>query len=222
HLLASSMVAPTMPPEHAGHAMPAARAPVTGEMARMAYAMGHGAGMGMAEMVQDIRNRFWVSFILAIPVFLYSPLATEVLGIHLPTPFDIPTSLLLFVLATPAVLYGGQVFFVGAYRALRHRTLDMSVLVALSVGAGYLFSVAATFIFPGEVFSEAAVVLLPFVFLGHWMERRARAGASDAIRPLLNLAPPQATVIRDGQPVEVPTSEVRLDDVVLIRPGDKL
>src|SRR5581483_244118 len=108
------------------------------------------------------------------------------------------------------------------YRALRNRILDMSVLVALSVGAGYIFSVAATFLFEGEVFYEASVVLLAFVLFGHWMEMRARAGASDAIRALLDLAPPMATVIRDGQPVEVPTSEVLLDDLVLIRPGDKI
>ncbi len=113
-------------------------------------------------------------------------------------------------------------FFVGAYRALRHRTLDMSVLVALSVGSGYLFSVAATFLFRGEVFYEASVVLLAFVLFGHWLEMRARSGASDAIRALLDLAPPKATVIRNGEPVEVPTSEVVLDDVVVIRPGDKV
>jgi Cu2+-exporting ATPase len=120
------------------------------------------------------------------------------------------------------VLWGGQVFFVGAYRSLRHRILDMSVLIALSVGAGYLFSVGATFLFTSEVFYEASVVLLAFVLFGHWMEMRARAGASDAIRALLNLAPPKTTVIRDGQAIEVPTSEVQIDDVVLIRPGDKI
>ena len=81
---------------------------------------------------------------------------------------------------------------------------------------------AATFLFEGEVFYEASVVLLAFVLFGHWMEMRARAGASDAIKALLDLTPPKATVIRDGQPVEVPTSEVLLDDVVLIRPGDKV
>ena len=214
-------VTPSAPTgEHAGHAMTAA--PVEGEMAQMAHEMGHGAGMSMGDMVRDMRNRFLVAFVLAIPVFLYSPLATEVLGIRLATPFGVDSRILLFVLSTPAVFWSGQMFFVGAYRALRHRTLDMSVLVALSVGSGYLFSVAATFLFRGEVFYEASVVLLAFVLFGHWLEMRARSGASDAIRALLDLAPPKATVIRDGQPVEVPTSDVVLDDVVLIRPGDKV
>lgn len=199
-----------------------AEAPVSGEAEQMAHEMGHGGGMGMEEMVRDMRNRFWVTFVLGILVTLYSPLATEVFGIRLPVPFGIPNDILLFVLATPAVLWGGKMFFVGAYRALKNRVLDMSVLVALSVGTGYLFSVGATFLFESEVFYEASVVLLAFVLFGHWMEMRARAGASDAIRALLDLAPPKATVIRDGEPVEVSTSEVVMDDVVLIRPGDKV
>ena len=210
--------------EHAGHAMApaAAGAPGKGEMAQMAHAMGHGGGMTMDAMVRDMRNRFIVAFILAIPIFLYSPLATEVFNLRLATPLGIEANVLAFLLATPAVLWSGKMFFVGAWRALRNRTLDMSVLVALSVGSGYLFSVAATFLFAGEVFYEAAVVLLTFVLFGHWLEMRARAGASDAIRTLLNLAPPMATVIRGGDPVEVATAEVVIDDVVLIRPGDKI
>ena len=218
-------VAPAMPPgEHAGHALadPAAGTPAQGEMAQMAHAMGHGGGMSMDEMVRDMRNRFIVALILAIPIFLYSPLATEVFDIRLGTPFGIDPNILAFLLATPAVLWSGKMFFVGAYRALRNRTLDMSVLVALSVGSGYVFSVAATFLFEGEVFYEAAVVLLTFVLFGHWLEMRARAGASDAIKALLNLTPPMATVIRDGEPMEVPTADVVLDDIVLIRPGDKV
>ncbi len=210
--------------EHAGHAMApaAAGAPVKGEIAQMAHAMGHGGGMTMDAMVRDMRNRFIVAFILAIPIFLYSPLATEVFSLRLATPFGIEANILAFILATPAVLWSGKMFFVGAWRALRNRTLDMSVLVALSVGSGYLFSVAATFLFAGEVFYEAAVVLLAFVLFGHWLEMRARAGASDAIKTLLNLAPPMATVIRGGDPVEIATADVVIDDVVLIRPGDKV
>jgi Cu2+-exporting ATPase len=210
--------------EHAGHAMAPAPAgqPVSGEMAQMAHGMGHGGGMTMEQMVRDMRNRFIVAFILAVPIFLYSPLATEVFGLRLATPFGIDPNILALILATPAVLWSGKMFFVGAWRALRNRTLDMSVLVALSVGSGYLFSVAATFLFEGEVFYEAAVVLLTFVLFGHWLEMRARSGASDAIKALLNLTPPKATVIRNGEQVEVPTSEVVLDDIILIRPGDKL
>jgi Cu2+-exporting ATPase len=191
-------------------------------LAHMAHEWGHGAGMSMDAMVSDMRKRFLATFVLGLLVTLYSPLGTRLIGFELKAPFGLSNDVLTFFLATPAVLWGGQMFFVGAWRALRHRTLDMSVLVALSVGAGYLFSVAATFLFKGEVFYEAAVVLLAFILFGHWMEMRARAGASNAIRALLDLAPPQATVIRDGKQMEIPTSDVQLGDIVLIRPGNKL
>ncbi len=215
---------------HADHTMPAAKAnayashemAAPGEMEAMAHEMGHGTGMSMEGMVRDMRNRFLVSFILAIPVFLYSPLFTDFFKMQLPLPFGLSNEVLSFLLATPAVLYGGWVFYIGAWRGLKNRTLNMAVLVALSVLAGYIFSVAATFFFHGEVFYEAAVLLLAFVLFGHWMEMRARSGASQAIQALMNLAPPKATVIRDGQTIEVPTAEVMLDDIVLIRPGDKV
>lgn len=205
------------PEEHDRHDM-AGRAGEVG----MAHEMGHGTGMSMAAMVRDMRNRFVVSLALAIPVFVYSPLFTQVFGIQAPLPPGFTNETLSFLLATPAVIYGGWVFYVGAYRALRNRVLNMAVLVSLSVLAGYLFSVGATFFFESEVFYEAAALLLVFVLFGHWMEMKARAGASQAIQALLNLAPPMATVIRKGRPVEVPTSELVVGDVVLIRPGDKI
>src|SRR3989304_1812708 len=140
--------------------------------------MGHGGGMNMEGMVRDMRNRFYVTFLLAIPVFLYSPLFTDVFKIQLPLPFGLSNEILSFLLATPAVLYGGWVFYIGAWRGLQNRVLNMAVLVTLSVLAGYIFSVAATFFFQGEVFYEAAILLLTFVLFGHWMEMRARSGAS--------------------------------------------
>jgi Cu2+-exporting ATPase len=98
----------------------------------------------------------------------------------------------------------------------------MAVLVVLSVGTGYLFSLGATFFFDGVQFFEAVAVLLVFILLGHWLEMRARAGASEAIRSLMDLAPPKAVVLRDGQELEISTAEVLKDDTLVIRPGNKL
>ena len=94
--------------------------------------------------------------------------------------------------------------------------------MVLSVGTGYVFSIGATFFYEGEVFYEAASVLLVFILLGHWLEMRARAGASDAIRALMDLAPPMATVLRNGVETKVPTSEVLVGETVVIKPGDKI
>ena len=210
------------PSAHADHAALSRQSPASGPAAQLAHEMGHGAGMDMEAMVRDVRRRFWVTLVLSLGVVLYSPMAEMLFGRRLAAPFGLSNNVLMFLLSTPAILWGGQMFFVGAWRALKNRVLDMSVLVALSVGAGYLFSIATTFLVDGETFYEAVVVLLVFILFGHWMEMRARAGASNAMRALLDLAPPMATVIRDGQPVEVPTSEVLQGETVLIRPGNKV
>ncbi|MFG1957371.1 heavy metal translocating P-type ATPase [Nonomuraea sp. NPDC049028] len=186
--------------------------------------MGHGghAGMSMAAMVADMRNRFLVAALLSVPIVAWSPIGRDVLGLNLAVPFGLRIDVWALLLSLPVIFYSCWIFFDGAVRALRARTLDMMVLVAVAVGAGWLYSVVVTLTGGGEVFYEAATVLASFVLLGHWFEMRARGGASDAIRTLLDLAPPKAVVIRDGQPVEVPTAEVAVGDLLLIRPGAKV
>jgi Cu2+-exporting ATPase len=186
--------------------------------------MGHGGhrSMGMADMVRDMRNRFLVAGILSVPVLLWSPIGREVIGFETAAPFGLRDDVFSLLLSLPVVFYSAWIFFDGAWRALRARTLDMMVLVAVAVGAGWLYSVAVTLTGGGEVFYEAATVLTAFVLLGHWFEMRARGGANDAIRTLLDLAPPQAWVIRDEKPVEVRTAEVGVGDLLLVRPGSKI
>ena len=120
------------------------------------------------------------------------------------------------------VLWAARMFFTGAVQALRQRTLDMNVLVAVAIGVSWVYSVAVTAGLSGDVFFDAGAMLATFVLLGHWFEMRARAGASDSIRALLDLAPPRAVVLRDGEPVEIPTAAVAVGDVLLIRPGAKV
>jgi Cu2+-exporting ATPase len=182
----------------------------------------HGGGMSMDAMVRDMRNRFLVAAVLSVPILLWSPIGREVLGFTLPAPFGLRDDVFSLILSLPVVFYSAWIFFDGAYRALRARTLDMMVLVAVAVAAGWLYSVGVTLTGGGEVFYEAATVLTAFVLLGHWFEMRARGGANDAIRTLLELAPPKAIVIRDGREVEVPTSEVAVGDLLLVRPGAKI
>ena len=192
------------------------------DKAAMTQEMGHGAGVSMEKMVGAMRNRFFVTLVLTVFILLYAPIFVKLTGFKMPLPFGMSMELMGFILTTPIVLYGGWVFYIGAYRALKKGIANMSVLVSLSVLAGYSFSVGATFFFKADVFYEAVAVLLVFILLGHWLEMRARAGASKAVQALLSLAPAKATVIRNGQSVEIPTSEVVLDDIVMIRPGDKI
>ena len=199
---------------HAEHAMPGA----------MEDHAAHGGkpGMTAAAMERDMRNRFFVSLVLTVPVFLFSHLATQILGLHLMLPFGLSDKLFGFILTTPVVIYGAWPFYVGARNGLRQGVLNMSVLVSLSVLTGYLFSVAATFLFDGEVFYEAAAMLVTFVLFGHWMEMRSRRSTSQSIQRLLQLAPPTAIVIRDGQETELPTEQIIVGDVVIVKPGAKV
>lgn len=189
-------------------------------------AMGHG-GMDhdmsdpkMARAMElDMRNRFFVALLLTIPTLLYSPLFTQFFNFRLPAPVD--PNWIMFVLSTPVVWWSGWIFISGAYQSLKHRALNMSVLIATGVLAAYLFSVLILFV-GGESFFEAAAMLVTFVLFGHWMEMRARRGTNDALRALFDLVPPQARVIRNGQETAVPTSEVVVGDTIVLRPGDKV
>jgi Cu2+-exporting ATPase len=218
--------APSALPDHPdAHAHADATAADHGEaMVSPHEVMGHGghAGMSMAAMVADMRNRFLVAALFSIPIVVWSPIGEQVFGLDVPVPFGLRQDVWALLLSLPVIFYSCWIFFDGAVRALRARTLDMMVLVAVAVGSGWLYSVVVTLTGGGEVFYEAATVLAAFVLLGHWFEMRARGGANDAIRTLLDLAPPRATVIRDGEPVEVPTAEVGVGDLLLVRPGAKI
>jgi Cu2+-exporting ATPase len=208
--------------DHAGHGTHAAAGAAT--MSSPHEAMGHGGhvGMSMADMVADMRRRFVVAAVMSVPILLWSPIGREVLGFETAAPFGLRDDVFGLVLSLPVVFWAGWIFFDGAVRALRHRTLDMMVLVAVAIGAGWLYSLAVTVTGGGEVFYEAAAVLTTFVLLGHWFEMRARGGANDAIRTLLELAPAKALVQLEGEWVEVDTAAVQVGDLVLVRPGTKV
>jgi Cu2+-exporting ATPase len=176
----------------------------------------------MEAMVRDMRNRLVVAVAFTVPTVLWSMVGKKLLGTELATPFGIDRDVWLLLLSLPIVFYASSIFFVGALAALRARTLDMMVLVAVAIGTGWLYSVAATFFIEGDVFYEAAGMLATFVLLGHWFEMRARGGANDAIRALLDLAPPKAVVLREGESVEVATAQVQVGDLLLVRPGAKV
>jgi Cu2+-exporting ATPase len=177
-----------------------------------------------AAMEADMRRRFWISLLLAVPVVAYSGLGMLLLGGRtLPTPFSIRADWIMLAFATPVALWTGSVFHIGAFHALRSRVLNMSVLVSLGILTSYLFSVGLTLFAPGqETFYEAAVMLAVFLLFGHWMEMKARRGSSDSVRKLLDLAPQTATVEREGRQIEVPVAEVVVGDVVVLKPGDKI
>jgi len=176
----------------------------------------------MEAMVEDMRNRFLVAAVLSVPILLWSFIGRQVLHFSVPAPLGMRDDAFQLILSLPVIAYSARVFFDGAISALRARTLDMNVLVGTAIAAGWTYSVIVTLRGGGDVFYEASTVLAAFVLLGHWLEMRARGGANDAVRALLSLAPPKAVVIRDGEQVEVPTSEVQVGDELLIKPGARV
>jgi Cu2+-exporting ATPase len=202
-----------------GHTAHGSSAPRTPE-----EVMGHPghAGMSMDDMVRDMRNRFIVAAVFSVPILLWSPIGRDVLGFTVAAPFGLRDDVWSLLLSLPVILFASSIFFTGAWHALKARTLDMMVLVAVAIGAGWLYSLGVTLTGGGEVFYEAASVLAAFVLLGHWFEMRARGGANEAIRSLLDLTPPMAVVIRDGEHVEIPTADVAVQDLLLVRPGSRI
>ena len=178
---------------------------------------GHG---GHAATV--MRNLFFATLVLTFIELAYSPLATRLFGINLPMPFGMRNELFQFLITTPIVFWGGWPFLSVAWKALRRWQVNMATLIATGVLTAYIYSIAATFLFEGEVFYEAAAMLTTFSLLGHWMEMAARNATGEAIASLLKLAPATARVIRDGQESEVPVEEVVVGDVIAVRPGEKV
>jgi P-type Cu+ transporter len=154
------------------------------------------------------------------------------LGLHslpyLPLWFTSPWTQL--ILTTPVLFWCGRDFFTGAVSAFRQHSADMNTLVAAGTGIAYLTSLFTTLFpqvliaegLPTDVYFETAAVILTLVLLGRLREARARGQTSEAIRRLLQLQPPTARVVRNGQPVDVPVSLVVVGDLVQVRPGEKI
>ena len=134
----------------------------------------------------------------------------------------------LFVFTTPVVFGPGLQFFINSWRGLKHGVTDMNLLYATGIGAAYLIGVVNTFWpdagFGGEkaVFFESAALLTAFIVLGKWLEALTRGRTSDAIRRLMALQPKIARVIRKGKEIELPADEVLVDDLVIVRPGERI
>ena len=196
--------------QHAGHAL-------RDEDAGHDEHAGHGA-----HTAATMRNLFLATLVLTLIELAYSPLATRLFGLTLPTPFGLRNELFQFLVTTPVVFWGGWPFLSVAWTALRRWQVNMATLIATGILTAYVYSVAATFLFTGEVFYEAAAMLTTFSLLGHWMEMAARNATGEAIASLLKLAPATARVIRDGQGSEVPVEEVQVGDLIAVRPGEKV
>ncbi|WP_416181131.1 heavy metal translocating P-type ATPase [Chloroflexus sp.] len=130
---------------------------------------------------------------------------------------------LFLALATPVQFYSGRDFYRYAWRALRMRTATMDTLIALGSSAAYFYSLALLLSgAPGHVYFETAAVIITLILVGKYLEARAKGQTSAAIKALIGLQPKTARVLRGGQEIDVPLSEVRAGEMVIVRPGEKI
>lgn len=185
--------------------------------------------------LNDMTRRFWVSAALALPVFLMATVA-DLLPRLMPESISmLVLQWIEFTLATPVVLWAGWPIFRRGYESVVNRSLNMFTLIALGVGVAWIYSVVAM-LFPGifppamrsmgetvPVYFEAAAVIMALVLLGQVMELRARSQTSAAIKLLLGLAPKTARIVRaNGNEEDIPLEQVQPNDVLRVRPGEKV
>jgi Cu+-exporting ATPase len=170
--------------------------------------------------IRDYKFRLKVAGAVAIPAALLA--MGEMLGVEFPDMIMQNFMVIQFVLATVAI-YAGSQFFTRGFKALLNRMPTMDSLVAIGVGAAYLYSVAVTFFgLDGYVYYEIAAVLIAFLLLGRLLEAIAKGKTSEAIKRLMGLQAKTARVIRNGFEQEIPIEEVGVGDTIVIRPGEKI
>jgi len=163
---------------------------------------------------EELRKKirfFILGLLLTVPIFIIKMF------------LDFPgRSLVLFLLTTPVQFVVGWHFYKGAYTSLKSRFADMNVLVVLSTTTAYLYSVFATFIAKGPVFYEASAMTVTTISLGMLLEDMAGGKVGDAIKKLIELQPKKARAVRDGKEIEIPVEEVKVGDIIIVRPGERV
>src|SRR5215213_7372297 len=187
-------------------------------------AMSHGAhaehDKHAGHSVEMFRSRFWITFLLSIPVVLYSPMVQEWLRFSMPA---FPGSELVSpVLGTIVFLYGGSVFLKGGWDELRSRTPGMMLLISLAITVAFITSAATTLGFFDLEFWWELALLVTIMLLGHWQEMRAIGQAQGALSALAALLPDEAERVTAAGTETVPLARLDVGDVVLVRPGARV
>ncbi|WP_251129830.1 heavy metal translocating P-type ATPase [Exiguobacterium sp. CH10] len=180
----------------------------------------HHGGHGHEHMIEDFKRRFFVSLGLMIPILLLSDMIQEWLRFELDFPFE---KTILFVLATIVYVYGGWPFLKGSMEELRDRSPGMMMLIGLAISVAYFYSAAVVFGYgSGHDFFWELASLIVIMLLGHWIEMRSVMGASNALEQLVQLLPNEAHRINGEETEDVPISELKEGDRILVKPGEQV
>lgn len=179
------------------------------------------------ELLKQKQRQLAISIILSLPL-LYTMIGHMPFEIGLPMPDILMNPWFQLLLATPVQFYIGGPFYVGAYRALRNKSANMDVLVALGTSAAYFYSLYESFKtlanpeYMPRLYFETSAVLITLVLVGKYFESLAKGRTTEAISKLLSLQAKDALVIRNGEEVRVPLEEVVIGDTILVKPGEKI
>jgi P-type Cu2+ transporter len=170
--------------------------------------------------VAMFRDKFWLAAALTVPILIFGHMLPNLFGYTLP---QVPGAAWIPpVLGTAVFLYGGWPFMQGAARELRDRLPGMMTLIALAIGVAFVFSAAVTLGYPGVPLWEELATLVTIMLLAHWLEMRSITQAQGALGQLAKLLPDKASRLHAEQVEEVPVSELRDGDLVLVRPGARV
>jgi P-type Cu+ transporter len=167
--------------------------------------------------IESLKNLFIFSLIFTVPIFFIS-MVFMWLGIEVPF-----SSWVLFVLATPVQFIAGAPFYRGAWSSLKNKTASMDTLIALGTSAAYFYSVYVILFEPMlDQYFETAAILITFVVMGKYLEEAAKGRTNDAIKKLVDLSPKFATLVTDDIERKVPVESLKVGDVILVKPGEKV
>ncbi|MGB2727444.1 MAG: heavy metal translocating P-type ATPase [Halobacteriota archaeon] len=164
--------------------------------------------------LREKRNRFIVGFAVGVPLMILGYVS-----------IDFPVAYLMLVVSAPVFIYVSHPIFSAAYRALRNKNLNMDVMYSMGIGVAFVASILGTFEFVLSrefLFYETAVLLASFLTIGRYLEARAKGKTSEAIKKLMGLQPKTAAVIRDNHEIEIPIEDVQINDIVVVKPGEKI
>jgi P-type Cu2+ transporter len=181
---------------------------------------GHHGGHDHGDMVNDFKKRFFVSLAITVLILALSPMIQGFLGVEWRFPYD---QYILFSLSTFIFFYGGWPFLTGAISELKERNPGMMTLIGLAILVAYSYSSLTVFGWEGKDFFWELATLIDIMLLGHWVEMRSVMGASNALEQLVKLMPNEAHKLdEDGNVHDVPLSELKSRDRVLVKPGEKI
>ncbi len=174
-----------------------------------------------AMMIKDFRRRFWVSLIITVPILALSPMIQDLLDFD----FQLSQNLdkyLLFALSTVVYFYGGWPFLTGLVDELKKKQPGMMTLIAVAITVAWGYSTATTFGLEGGSFFWELATLIDIMLLGHWIEMKSVLGASRSLQKLVELMPSEAHLLENGNTRDVKVDELKKDNKVVVRPGEKI